>query len=411
MSATKALGGFRVREALRQSLWFAPTLLVLGACGAALALIQLEPDGDRSGGGVLFPGGAESARSVLSLIVASMVTFVGTVFSITVIVLQLAASQFSPRALRSFLRDRGSQVPLGIFLATLVYAMIVLWSVRSAAGGEETVPRLAVTGAAVLVLTSLVAFVYYIDHVAQSIRVANIVHRIGSEALDILGVRYPAPFDPALEAVAPDELRGLGVPIASTGAGVVLAIDEDAALALARRHEGRLELVPYVGEYVPRGAPLARWDGNLVPEDESVRKLITLGRERTMAQDIAFGIRQLVDIAEKALSPGVNDPTTATQAIDQLHNVLRQLAHRSFPRELMEDDDGILRIVRRERTWQELVELAFVEIIDYAADSAQVKARLRLAFADLAASAPRERREPIEALVPRVEGGASAAAR
>lgn len=399
MNSTPGIALFALRENLRQSMWFLPTLLVVS--GAALAIILVIVDHEvleSPETRLVFGGGPEGAREVISAVAGSMVAFIGTVFSITVIVLQLASSQFSPRALRSFLRDRRSQAPLGIFLATLVYAMVVLWTIRAPDEGIDGgfVPHLAISGAYVMVLVSLATFVYYIHHVSQSIRVANVVHRIGAETSAILDERYPDPFDPELDTLAPPELRGTGTILPSSRYGVVLAIDQPQLAAHARKLGGRVEVLPYVGDFVPVGSPLARWTGDAANARRvEPERYIQLGRERTMEQDIGFGIRQLVDIAEKALSPSLNDPTTATQALDQVHNVLRQLAHRSFPHEVLHDDAGVVRVVTHERDWNDIVHLAFDEIREYGAESRQVQERLRSALEDLASSVPEQRRAPV----------------
>ncbi len=385
-----------LRERMQQSLWPLPLLLISSATLSALALVWLDHRvslDSRFG----FGGGAVGAREVISTIVGSMVAFIGTVFSITVIVLQLASSQFSPRALRTFLGDRKSQVPLGVFLATLVYALVVLWTIRVAGDTRDTfVPNLAISGAYVLVLASVVTFVYYIHHVSQSIRVANIVHRIGVETLETLESRYPEPYAPELSTRAPDEPIGVGNVISSGSYGIVTAFDTSTLAARAKELDGVIELLPSIGDFVPRGAPIARWSGpSDAADDLDIDECVSLGRERTMKQDLGFGLRQLVDIAEKALSPGVNDPTTATQALDQIHNVMRQLATRRFPDEVIVDDRGAPRVLTHERRWEDLVRLAFEEVREYGAESSQLRSRLEVTLQDLAACVPMSRRPAI----------------
>lgn len=399
MDKTVGIDLFDMRERARQSLWFIPTIMVVAFTATAIALVALDSAHPRPDGGMLiFSGSADGAREFVSTIAGSMVAFVGTVFSITILVLQLASSQFSPRALRNFLRDRRTQVSLGVFLGTMAYALVVLWTIRSPTPDDDGfLPHLTVSGAYVTVALSLATFVFYIHHVSQSIRVANVVHRIGTECLHALDRRYPKPFDPAAEIIAPPELCGLGQLVSSTGYGVVTAVDEDRLLDRASRLDGRVEIVPYTGDFVPIGGPLGYWVGDPEALEElDLQSFVSLGRERTMEQDLAFGIRQLVDIAEKALSPGVNDPTTAGQALDQLHNLLRQLAHRTFPRELKEDRHHTTRLIRHERSWDDLVHASFDEIRDYGERSIQIQERLHSLLHDLVESAPAERRRPLQ---------------
>lgn len=388
-------------------MWPVPVLLITLAAIAAIAFVWLDHH-VRFHGRLAFGGGAVGAREVVATIVGSMVAFIGTVFSITVIVLQLASSQFSPRALRTFLRDRSSQLPLGVFLATLVYSLVLLWSIRvEGAGRDSFVPNLSMSGAYLLLLASLVAFVYYINHVSQSIRVANIIHRIGVESLETLEDHYPDAFGAEPSIRATDEPIGAAPVITSNSYGTITAFDIEALVKRAEELGGTIELLPYVGDFVPLGAPIARWSGpSEALDDLGVDRCISLGRERTKNHDLGFGLRQLVDIAEKALSPGFNDPTTASQALDQIHNVMRQLAHRRFPDEVIIDERGTPRVVVHERTWDDLVHLAFDELHEYGADSGQLRSRLQAVLQDLVDSVPSSRRPAVIAQLAQLPAGA-----
>lgn len=383
---------FDLREHLRGSLWFIPTLCVMGAVVLALTLVRV----DRSGfdADFLFGGGAEGARSFLSTISSSMITFTGLVFSITIVVLQLASQQFSPRVLRTFLRDRHSQFALGVFTATFTYSLVVLREVGSEeVSGGTFVPNLAVTMAFVFVLGSLFLFVDYIHHISQSIRVGNITHSIGEETRGAISDIYdhehvdePVPFPS-------------GAPVQTLPAlsrGILQGLDRDRMVELARSWDAVVEVIPAMGDFVPEGSPLIRVHGEPSTDVDHLYDAVSLGRERTMRQDPAFGFRQLADIAEKGLSPAVNDPTTAVQCLDEMHDLLRRLATRPFPSGQRMDSDDDLRLVYPVTSWDGYIHLAFDEIRSYGKDSLQIHRRLRSILDDLLGVAPPERHGPMQ---------------
>jgi uncharacterized membrane protein len=384
----------RLREWLRTGLWFLPMVWALGAVLAALALIAVD---ERTGGDepswLVFGRGVDSARNVLSVIAGSTITFTGTVFSITIVALQLASTQFSPRVLRSFLRDRPTQHCLGTFVATALFSLMVLREVGSEA---VEVPGLAITGAFLLVLASVFAFVFLVHHVAHSVRAVSIVEAVASETRASVEANHPPVLDdPLAGAPVPD-----GPPAQSIGwpgrPGVLLGFDEDDLVAAARAGGCVIELLPLVGDFVPTGAPVVAVHGGRV-DPGAVLDHIGVGPERTLYQDTAFGIRQLVDIAEKALSPAVNDPTTAVQCIDRIHDLLRRLAVRPFHSGRFADADAALRLVVRRHTWDDLVQLGFEEIRHYGIGAFPVPRRLRAALLDLRSVAPPERAGAVEA--------------
>ena len=266
-----------------------------------------------------------------------MISFTGLVFSITIVVLQLTSSQFSPRVLHMFLHDRFNQFALGVFVATFVYGLVVLRAVRGTAQVDPFVPQVAVTTSFGFVITSVVVFLAYIHHITQTIRAATIIATIGKETADLLERRFPADAAHGYDQSRGQD-RGRGpvaqVPsgpvnlVEAPQAGVVLRVDDDVLLALAEDSGSTLRLLRAVGEFVPTGAPLIAVHGQRLPGEDRLRRAVHLGTERSMEEDVGFGLRQLVDIAERALSPGVNDPTTAVQVIDQVHDLLRRLVTR-----------------------------------------------------------------------------------
>lgn len=378
---------FDLRESIRGSLWFIPTLCVAGSVLLAFALIRIDASGFDAD--FLFGGGADGARVVLSTITSSMITFTGLVFSITIVVLQLASQQFSPRVLRTFLRDRHSQFALGIFTATFTYALVVLREIRSSeAVGGEFVPGLAITAAFLFVLGSLFLFVDYIHHITQSIRVGNITHAIGAETREAIGHIYDHEHVDDPVPLPSGEVRTL----AARRRGILQGLDRDKLVQLAAKWDVVLEVVPAMGDFVPEGSPLMRVYGSGDINEDAVHNEVSLGRERTMWQDPAFGFRQLADIAEKSLSPAVNDPTTAVQCLDEMHDLLRRLATRPFPSGQRMDERGQLRLVYPVTSWEGYVHLAFDELRYYGRDSLQVHRRLHATIDDLLEVAAPERR-------------------
>lgn len=386
----------RLREWLNTGMWFLPMVWALGAVALSIGLVAVD---QRTGGDepswLVFGRGTDSARQVLGVIAGSTIAFTGTVFSITIVALQLASTQFSPRVLRTFLRDRPSQHCFGVFVATALYSLMVL---REVGGDPLEVPGLAMTGAFLLVVASIFGFVFLVHHVAQSIRAVSIMEAVAAETRESIRVNYPAggaaelhrddaPTGPATQVIALER-----------GPGALLGIDEDDLVAVATRHDCVLELIPLVGDYLPSNVPLFRVHGGdgAVTAGEVLRH-VGIGPERTMYQDTAFGLRQLVDIAEKALSPAINDPTTAVQCIDRLHDLLRRLAVVPMPTGHHRDARGELRLVLHQPTWDDLVHLAFDEIRHFGVGSLQVPRRLRAALLDLKAAAPPDRHAVLDA--------------
>jgi len=312
-----------LQDRLRQAFWLVPAICLIAVAALCLLLVQLDGSLQRGGGGIAFTGGPDSARSMLSSIASSMLTLTALVFSITMVVLQLTSSQFSPRVLRTFLRDRQTQATLGVFTATFVYALIALREVRGADGlADRFVPGITISVAFGLVLLSVGFFVAYIHHIANSIRLITIATRIRRETEAAIE-RVAAP--DAVAVPLPDTVVGATRTVASRRSGVVVAVDTARLVRLCAQGDAWLRLVPRVGDYVPAGAPLmvVACSGRL--DEDRLHAGVRFDLERDPHQDVAFGLRQLVDIAERALSPGVNDPTTAVQCLDQLHTLLRIL--------------------------------------------------------------------------------------
>ncbi|MGE3269737.1 MAG: DUF2254 domain-containing protein [Chloroflexota bacterium] len=388
---------------VQESLWFIPTILTLIAIG--LAALTVWIDGLLLARGrvdvyLAFGGGAEGARGVLSAIAGSLVTVTGVVFSITIVALQLASSQFSPRVLRNFTGDRANQAVLGTFIATFTYTLLVLRTVRSA--GEDAmifVPSISVTIAILLAMISIGLLIFYIHHAARSIQAAVIIERVTNDVRGLVDRLFP---DPVGEPVSGDS-KNVIPPTAPTvvraeHAGYLQVIDEDALFRLQDRTPLAIRMEPRVGEFVLPGSGLASVWSLEPPDDEmisSVRRAFVLGTERTLQHDIELGFRQLADIALKALSPGINDPTTATTCIDRLAEILVLLGNRRMPAALRTSPDGHVHLLAQETTFGRAVALSFNQIRHFGAADATVATHLLATLERIAILVPPDRRDSL----------------
>ena len=411
----------RLRDKIRSTFWVVPALCVLASIVLAVVLISVDHALDTKGPGTFFyPGGPEGARSLLSSVVTAMISFTGLVFSITIVVLQLTSGQFSPRVLRFFLRDRTVRFSLGIFIATFVYAMMVERSVLGITGQAPFVPRIAVSAALIFVLASVCFFIGYLARIANMVRVATIVTELGAEARRTLDQRYgPDASGAASSGTGPlSGHRDIGATaghkvVVALEAGVVVSVNEARLVQAAAQAGCSLTLAVRIGDFVPAGAPLCLISqcptsqgplnqdpgkqqpgytaGETVrhedPLDEQILEHIALDSERTSEQDLAFSFRQLVDIAERALSPAVNDPTTACQCLDVLHDLLRHLATRHLPQGRWADAHAVLRLTIPQYQFCDFLDLAVGEIWHYGSDAAQVPHRLAVLLEDLSTTA------------------------
>ncbi len=352
---------------LRSSLWFVPGMLVLFGIASALILIQWdlhvwEQSEARDNRYSFFGSGAEGARGVLGTIAGSMITVAGVAFSITIVTLSLASTQYTPRILRNFMRDRANQTVLGVFLGVFVYCLVVLRTVRGVdASGMEFVPQFAVFGALVLALVSIGFLIFFIHHTAASIQASYILNAITCETLKAIDHLFPDPCeadDPESPPfLAPKEWHS----IPSLRSGYLQSLDTGAIMELAREEAISLKLEHSVGDFVVEGTAIAL--ASHTGRNDHIRTLLNamvLGDFQTVEQDVRFGIRQIVDIALKALSPGVNDTSTAVSALNYLSVIGHRLAQRKF-RSLL--DSGIeSRVILPIPTFQDFLGRIFDEI-------------------------------------------------
>ncbi|PKQ29398.1 MAG: DUF2254 domain-containing protein [Actinobacteria bacterium HGW-Actinobacteria-10] len=377
-----------VREKLRSSLWFTPSLFIAASIIAALSLEMLDREVGRTISGerllIAFSGGPEAARAVLETIAGSILTLTGLVFSITMLVLQLTSTQYSPRALRTFLLDRTSKVTMGVFLGTFTFALLGLRAVRSSTDqGDPFVPGMLVSGAFVLTLASLYTFLIYIHHIAQRIQASSIIAAIAAESVETLDRMYPDEVgaESEQEPIAePDEATAV---ILAPCSDSIVSVDEKGLVALASEWEVCFQLVHRVGAFVAEGQPLVRVYGRPPEDHGEVLEHVHFGDQRTMEQDLAFGFRQLIDVALRALSPSTNDPSTAVKSVDRIHDLLRRLGAREFPQPVHSDENGSVRLLMVPMTWEYFVRLASTEVVHYGAEHPQIAERLSAMYDDL----------------------------
>ncbi len=389
------LKGDVLRDYLSSSLWFVPALFLLAAFALSEVAYAVDKAANWSGSSwFLFGGGTDSARAVVSTIATSMLTFTGLVFSVTMLVLQLASNQLSPRVMRTFLRDRANQLVLGTFIATFIYSLLVLRHITNVTNVEPFVPTLSVWIAVALVLLCTVVFIYYMDHIAKSIRPTTVMRRVAAETRRATETLYPEPIGDAIE-IEPPQLEAVTAVVLAPRSGIVTDVDDERISKSAHEMRCVVEFQCRVGDFVREGQPICsvhgRWDGDAAG---LVRRTVRVGTERTMRQDAAFGFRQLVDIAIRALSPGINDPTTAVQTIDYLHDLLARLATRSIPSPVRRIEGRVTAILPRP-SWDDYVALVCDEIRRAGAEQIQVQRRLRDMLTDLRALARPQLRPPL----------------
>src|SRR3954462_9518344 len=390
----------RFLHAVRTSLWLIPLLCVLAGVLMVLCTLWL----DRRSGNTLVPqsvtGTPSDAQTLLSVFATGMVSLTSLVLTLTLVVVQLAMGQFSPRIVGALLSDRFSQLAIGLFAATFVVAVLTLRELRGSDTG--TVPGVSVLLTHLLMFASLVTLILFVHHSGQTMRATGLIDLVGDRTRDLIASSFPAAPGPA---TGPDADPGV-VPAREPGS--VVRVDRAGLVAAARRADCVLELVPVVGDFVSGGAPLFRvhsgprqsGDGagpttsRLRAED--IARLVLVGPERVHTEDASYGLRKLVDIAERSIAQPFDDPTTTLQALHRLHDLLRQLAVRPLPPGEHRDDDGVVRLVERTLSWEGYVRLAFDEIRLAGASAPQVTRRLCAALQDLKRLAPPDRQAPLD---------------
>lgn len=393
------------------SLWFIPVL----CAGGAVLLSFIVPEIDRRIEQDLAPyrtwiffGSADAARTMLSVIAGSLITVISLLFSITIVTLHQAAAQYTPRIIRTFMNDRTNQAVLGIYIATFLYSVLVMRRIRGEdAPGSESIPMLSVTFSILLAVVCLMLLVYFIHHIASEFQPATTIKRVHDEMLREIDTLYPervgAPSpdaDQDLDAFRESRSGSTSQIVAADSFGFLRMLDGDALPEAL--HDGEWAIVlPRVGSYVIEGQPLLEigCDGPLEERAGGLRRAFLLDTERTMSQDAMFGVRQLSDIALKALSPSIHDPTTAEQVISVLGNGLARLSQRSFPARVRlveeEPDDSAsakrVELWTNRPSWEDYVDEAFSQIRRIAQGNVHVTLYLLDTLREVAAIAPSEK--------------------
>ena len=312
----------------------------------------------------IFGAGAESARGLLTTIATTMITVAGVVFSSTLVALSLASSQYSSRVLRNFMSDKGTQSVLGAFVGIFAYCLVVLRSIRGDDDGGF-VPSLAVLGGLVLGFFGIAVLIYFIHHIARAIQANTILAEISADTIEAIDNLYPERSGAEEYAREPAgmELTRYWHPVMADKTGYLQSIDTDALLAFASERGTVVRTERMVGQFVIKGVPVLSLLGTAPTEDDYSRLswLYAVGRQRTVEQDAAFGIRQLVDVALRALSPGVNDTTTAVMCIDHLTAILVHLTECKVDC-CFRDEEGETRLLICGPTYADLFGDAFDQI-------------------------------------------------
>ena len=388
---------------VRSSYWFIPALMTVAAI--VLSHITIYVDTLLSGGhwyealGATFPNKPEGARAVLSTIAGSMITVASLVFSITIVALTQAYSQFGPRLLYNFMRDTGNQIVLGTFIATFVYCLLVLRTIR---GGEEGffVPQLSTTIGVLMALMSISVLIYYIHHAATSLQASNVITGVSLNLAGIVNTSFTEPGNGKPDrrqwwitpGDIPENFDEESQRIAAPVSGYIRKIDYETIYQVARNKDAVIKILNRPGQFVVEGSPIVlSWPANILNKEvENVISAFTLGRQRTSEQDVEFAVDQLVEIAVRALSPGINDPFTAIMCVDQLSARLCQIAGRVVPSQYRYDEKNQLRLITRAPTFEDILDSAFNQIRQYGRDSAAVSIRLLEALIEISTRVERE---------------------
>ena len=386
-----------VRDDLRDRLWPLPTFAVALALVGAVALTGLDRAVDAELSPTfrswVFGGDADAARSLLSSIATAVMTVTSLTFSLTVVTLQLASSQYSPRLLRTFTQAPYVQRTLALFLSTFVFTLTVMRSVRSAddSSGDDFVPRIAVTLAFGFTVASVVTLVVFLARLAESIRPESILRTVHDDAVATARRTLEGATTLAEHEVAP---RGRALPLRAARSGFLVTVELDALRRRAEEHDAVVLLEAPVGSSVVGGTTIGHtWSHDpdrVLPDDvrealqEAVDEAVTVGRERTAVDDVTFGLQQITDVALKALSPGVNDPTTAVHALGRSAAVVAVLATLPLGDVVREDEAGVRRVVLRQPDLRDVLRRAVGHPLHYGVGDTQVVARLYQLLAEVA---------------------------
>ena len=374
-------------EKLKSTFWFIPVLIIFLAVGVALLLIYLDSITDIRPSGIgqyLFTGSTDSARSILSTISGAMITVAGTVFSITLVALTLASSQFGPRLLRNFMHDRINQVVLGTYISTFVYCLIILNAIKDY-DQFTFIPVLSILFAILAAVANILLLIIFIHHIAVSIHADNIISDIFQILTTNLETLFPEELGEELEEEKEQDERSLNAEfetprlIKSVKNGYLQYIDHDSIMNFAKDHDLTIELFNRPGDYLIPGMEIGRMFSKEPVEEgiaEQFGSFLLTGKTRTHHQDAEYSIHQMVEIASKALSPGINDPFTAIACIDNLASSMCYLSKVKFPSRYRYDEEGYLRVIIDTYTYEGMLDAAFNQIRQFGKSIPAVMIRL-----------------------------------
>lgn len=392
---------------LKSTFWFVPVFIILVGIALAIGLVYWDSySGFEPSGSVkfFFPGSPDAAKGILTTIAAAMIGVAGTVFSITLVALTLASSQFGPGLVKNFMYDRINQTVLGTYVSLFIYCLIVLNTVKDT-GELQFVPQFSVAFALMMAVANIVLLIVFIHHVANSIQADYIIGNISAKLFRNLTQLFPQEMgeEPDQNSVNPEKEKGkyaISQVLECGFDGYLQYIDSDKLMAEARTQEVFIVLVHRPGSYLVKGLELAKVYSNKSLEKEAMgrlRKHFLGGKTRTPQQDAEHAIHQMVEIAARALSPGINDPYTAISCIDNLISSIAYLTRVKFPSAYRLDKEGDLRIEADILTFEGMMDAAFNAIRQYAKDSPAVIIRLMEAMVTLSkfANTP-EQKQPIK---------------
>lgn len=397
----------RLNSFLRSSLWVVPALSTVVAV-LSVPLLRIL---DKTVGLEFLQYTPDGARALASIVAAAMLSFVVLFFSVLLLTVQIASSSLTPRIISRLFRSRTLKASLGLFIFTLIYSMAVV-----ARGTQGKIGQLTTATVIVLTIISICVFLYVVENVGKQLRPVTMMADIALDGLEVIKAVYPKKIeqDAVVEAGSCNPVLGSPsrVVLYSGTHGVIQALDIKALVDAASRAQCVIEVVPQVGDFVTVGDPIFRaYGADPAISSADLLKHVVLERERMLDQDPGFAFRIIVDIASKALSPAINDPTTAVLALDQIYNLLREVGLRQLDTGLVHDAAGRLRLVYRTPDWEDFVGLAVTEIRQYGATSTQVVRRMRAMFEDLIPLLPSQRarvlRQELELLESTVECGFS----
>ena len=377
---------YRIRLYLRNSIWVLPAFSIVVAVLAVVLVVRIDQTF-----GWQMNISPDTARAIMSTVAGSMFTLVVLVSSTVLVAVQLASAQLTPRIIALIYRNPFRKLALALFIFTFTFSVAVLVRI------EDRVPLVTAYLAAYGFLFNLALFLFFIDGMGKTLRPSSAFRVVGLAAREVIHSVYPSPLKEGDKPPGPLHVENNGKPrtVSSVDDGAVLAFDRKGLIALALKSNCVIELVPEVGDFIAAGDPLFRIHaGGNDLADSALQDHVAIGHERTLEQDPLFAFRIIVDIANKALSPAVNDPTTAVLAIDQIHHLLRDIGNRYLAEGYERDATGKLRLVYRTPNWEDFVLLGTTEIRQYGDESIQVQRRLRAMLENLIETLP-ARRVPI----------------